>query len=282
VQTGALSAPGILLLVPCILVLCSACTPQPVTVTREPVTLRLVAADSCAPLVEDVATTYEGLRPWVRVSTDIFNAALAERILREGGADLALLSWLGEPEGDGRLWTEDLARDGVAVIVHPASPLTGTGLTQLREIFRGRLQEQAGILLTVVSREDGSGTRALLESVALDGEGTTLNAVVMPSSEAMVEHVANTPGAIGYVSTLWLGPTQTGHSGQGGSREDRVRVLPVEGLLPTEQTIGDGSFPLWRQLYLASSGEPDGEAREFAQWLLQGGGMGDSGALTNR
>jgi phosphate transport system substrate-binding protein len=271
---------GGLLLVSCLLVLALACTPQPVTVTREPVTLRLVSTDSCAPLAEDVAAAYEESRPWVTVSTEVFSAALAERVLREGGTDLALLSWLGEPEGEGQLWTAGFARDGVAVIVHPASPLTETGLAQLREIFRGRLQDWNGTALTVVSREDGSGTRAAFEGIALDGQNTTLNAVVMPSSEAMVEHVASTPGAIGYVSTLRLGPAALGRSGQTRRPDDGVRVLPVEGSLPIEQTIGEGSYLLWRQLYLASNGEPDGEAREFAQWLLRGGGIDDSGALS--
>jgi phosphate transport system substrate-binding protein len=269
-----------LLLISCLLLPASACTPQPVTVTREPVTLRLAAADSLAPLVEDVVAAYEESRPWVTVSTEVLNAAQAEMVLREGSTDLALLSWLGEPEGKGQLWTEGFARDGVAVIVPQDSPLTETGLAQLREIFGGRLQEWNGTVLTVVSREDGSGTRAAFESSALDGQDTTLNAVVMPSSEAMVEHVASTPGAIGYVSTLRLSPVELDRSGQSGRLAGGVRVLPVEGLLPTEETISDGSYLLWRQLYLASRGEPNGQAREFAQWLLRGGGTGESGELS--
>jgi phosphate transport system substrate-binding protein len=118
--------------------------------------------------------------------------------------------------------------------------------------------------------------------MALAGEGTTLNAVVAPSSEAMIEYVASTPGAIGYVSTLWLGSDALGDSAEDPRPEDGVRVLAVEGFLPTEQAVGDGSYPLWRQLYLASSGEPDGEARELAQWLLRGAGWGDSGAVVTR
>jgi phosphate transport system substrate-binding protein len=113
-------------------------------------------------------------------------------------------------------------------------------------------------VLTVVSREEGSGTRAAFESIVLGGESATLNAVVMPSSEATVEYVASSPGAVGYVST--------------GHLDESVRVLPVEGVLPTRQTINDGSYPLWRQLYLASVGEPTGEAREFSQYVLSGGG----------
>jgi phosphate transport system substrate-binding protein len=196
------------------------------------------------------------------VESQVFNTVLAEQVLREDGADVALLSWIGDSEEEGEvpLWTERFARDGVAVIVHSESPVAEVGMAQLREIFRGRLQEWNGTVLIVVSREEGSGTRAAFESIVLAGESATLNAVVMPSGEATVEHVSSTPGAIGYVSTEYL--------------DESVRVLAVEGVLPTRQTIDDGSYPLWRQLYLASMGEPAGEAREFSQWLLSGGDTG--------
>ena len=262
----------------CILLLCSStllvapsCIPQPVTITREPATLRLVAADSFAPAVDGLATAYEETRPWVSVTTEVFNTALAETVLMEGGADLALLSGPPQQEGEDGVWTEDLARDGVAVIVHPTSPLTETGMIQLREILAGRLQEWGGTLFAVVSREDGSGTRDLLEAIALDGQGTTLNAVVMPSSGAMVEHVASTAGAVGYVSTLHLGAVSSCRSAEVPCERNGVRVLPVDGLLPTVEAIRSGRYPLWRQLTMASRGEPDGEARVFAQWLLRRG-----------
>jgi phosphate transport system substrate-binding protein len=206
----------------------------------------------------------------VTVTSEVLNSALAVDALAEGEADLALLSWGSVEEGKASLWMEPFARDGVAVIVPRASSFSEIGLTQLREIFsrgalrpRGRVEEQQGVVLTVVSREDGSGTRAAFESIVLDGGDTTLNAVLMPSSEAVVEYVASTPGAIGYVSTCSLGTPSVPH--------DRVRALPVEGVLPTEEAVETGRYPLWRELHLASSGEPTGEARQFAQWLLMRG-----------
>ncbi|MBS3785019.1 MAG: substrate-binding domain-containing protein [Anaerolineae bacterium] len=236
-----------------------ACAPQPLRVTREPATLHLVAADSCAALVRNAASAYEADHPWVTATSQVLNNALAAEALQNDEADLGLLSW-GSVGGEAQpLWKEPFARDGVAVIVHPASSLTEISLAQLRGIFLGRVQEQNGVVLTVVSREDGSGTRAALENIVLDDQDTTLNAVVVPSSEAMVDYVGATPSAVGYVSTRYL--------------DDRVRALPVEGVTPTETAIANGSYPIWRQLYLASSGDPTGEARQFAQWLLRGGGL---------
>jgi len=250
------------LLFVCVLVLLpSACAPQPLSVTREPTSLHIVGADSCATLMRDAAATYEEDHLWVTVTSQVLNNALAAEALQEERADLALLSWDSLGTEEHGLWMEPVGRDGVAVIVHPASSFSKIGMAQLREIYRGRLQEHQGDVLTVVSREEGSGTRAALESIVLNGEGTTLNAVVMPSSEAMVDYVAGTPGTIGYVSTRCL--------------DDRVRTLSVEGVQPTESAVASGRYPLWRELHVASRGDPTGEARQFAQWLIRGGGAAD-------
>ena len=253
----------------CLLLLLSACAPQPLAVTRAPVTLRLVTADSCQPLGEAIADTYEESHPWVTVRGQVYDAALAEQTLRDGSADVAILSWIGESEG---LWSRPVVRDGVAVIVHPDMPLAAIDLGLLQEIYRGRVQEWKGLVLTVVSREGGSGTRATFDDAVLQGRDTTLTAVVMVSSEAVVEYVARTPGSIGYVSTLQLGdPSASG-----------VRVLPVESISPTTAAIDDGGYPLSRPLYLATAGEPTGEAREFAQWVLGPKGQAAISETLNR
>jgi phosphate transport system substrate-binding protein len=246
----------------CVLLFLAACVPQPLIVTREPVTLRLVAADSCGSLVEELAAAYEESRPWVTIHIAVFDSAVAQEMLQAGGADMALLSWLQETasEDEGASWSSSFALDGIAVIVHPAALLTEIGLVHLQDIFRGRVQEWGGEVLTVVSREEGSGTRAAFESTVLgDYDDVTLAAVAMPSTGTVIEYVARTPGAIGYVSARWL--------------DDRVRVLPVEGVYPSLAAVSDGSYPLSRPLYLAAMAEPTGEAREFAQWVLGGEGQ---------
>ncbi len=253
-----LAAPRILLLACCVLLVLAACGPQPLTVTREPVALRLVAADSCGSLAGELAAAYEEAHPWATVQVEVFNSAVAEQTLRAGDADVALLSWLEQGAEVEALWSQALARDGVAVVVHAAMPFAETGLAHLQAIFRGQVQEWGGMVLTPVSREDGSGTRAAFEAAVLGGRDVTFTAVVMPSNAAVVEYVARTPGAVGYVASLRLGELPA----------DGVRVPPVEGALPTPASISDGSYPISRPLYLAAAAEPAGEAREFAQWVL--------------
>jgi len=196
----------------------------------------LVAADSCGPLAEELISAYEEAHPWVTVQVEVFNSLVAlpppsvppiggeERggggAGEDRGADLALLSWLQETaDGEqGLLWSQPFTRDGIAIVFHPAMPLTEIGLVHLQEIFRGRVQEWDGVVLTAVSREEGSGTRAVFESVVMDGFAVGLTAVVMPSSEAVIEYVARTPGAIGYVSTLWVRADAVRRAGGAGGR----------------------------------------------------------------
>ena len=251
-------APCLLLLAPCLLLFLVACTSQPFTVTREPTTLRLIAADSCGPLVEALAAAYEESHPWVTTQVEVFNTSVAEQGLRENKADIALLSLVQERANEEPLWLQFFVRDGVAIVAHPNIPFSETGLALLQEVFRGRVQEWNGVVLTAVSREEEAGTRTAFNRAVLGIHKVTHTAVVVSSSEAVLEYVAQHPGGIGYVSTLRLA----------GSILDSIRVLPVEGALPTQAAISDGSYPLTRRLYLAATAAPTGEAREFAQWVL--------------
>ena len=99
---------------------------------------------------------------------------------------------------------------------------------------------------SVVSREDGSGTRgAFIELVGLEEEGadgskedkTTVDAVVQNSTNGVMTSVAQDPNAIGYISL--------------GSLNDTVKAIKVEGVEATEENIVNGSYKISRPFNLA-------------------------------
>jgi phosphate transport system substrate-binding protein len=253
-----------------VLLLCSllflvACVSQPIRVTREPVAMAVVAADTCSPLTRALTEAYAEQRPWVEVAVVSFNNDVALETVRAGEAEIAFLSWpppnTAGDESDA-LWQRSFVQDGAVVIAHSTSPITQTTLAGLRQIYSGRVQEWGGLVIAVVTREDGSGIRAAFDAYVLGGLDVTLTAVVMPSNEAVMEYVAGTPGAIGYVSSFWL--AQAAEDGPG----EAVRALPVDGVAPGRRSIEDSRYPIAFPLYLATVGDPVGEAREFAQWVL--------------
>lgn len=235
----------------------AACAETP-RLTPTPATIRLSTASTVAPLLDDLGDRYRADRAWVTIQAEALDSAAALDLLKQDAVDLAFVSWL-PPELDSRFWSSPFAYDAVAVIVHPSNPIEGVSLAQLRDVFQGRVADWSpfgwdGQNLIVVSREDGSGTRAVFEGAAMEDHPVTLNAIVQSSTDAMLDYVARTPGAIGYASR--------------GRVTDAVKPIAVEGVDPSPSNVSDGVYPIGRVLVVVSRGEPSGAVREFVAWLL--------------
>ena len=240
----------------------SACAETP-RVTPTPATIRIATSSTLSLLLDDLGDLYRAdHHPGVTIQSESLDSAAALDLLN-GAVDLAFISWL-PPDLGARLWNSPLAYDAVAVIVHPTNPLTGLSLAQLRDVFQGRVVDWsvlgwASENLIVVSREDGSGTRAAFEEAAMEGRPVTLNAIVQPGSEAMIDYVARTPGAIGYVSR--------------GRATSAVKPIAIEGVDPSPLNVVNGTYPIGRVLYVAARSEPAGAVRDFVAWLLSADGQ---------
>jgi len=88
----------------------------------------------------------------------------------------------------------------------------------------------------------------------------TPTALVMPNSRAVVDYVARDPHAIGYVSMGYV--------------TDTVRVLAVEGLVPTPQNVSRAEYNLTRDLVVLSRPDASGAARAFLDFYPQPGRAG--------
>ena len=123
--------------------------------------------------------------------------------------------------------------------------------------------DQEDFDITVVSREDGSGTRgAFIELVGLEEEKngekkdtTTDEAVVQNSTNGVMQTVSQDPSAIGYVSL--------------GSVNDKVKKLKVEGKEATDKNIESGDYTLQRPFNLAFKEDKlDDLAKDFLAFVL--------------
>ena len=121
----------------------------------------------------------------------------------------------------------------------------------------------ASQLISVVSREDGSGTRGAfveltgVEEKDADGnktDNTTADAIISNSTEIMMTTVSGDEYAIGYSST--------------GSLNDTVKALNVDGVEPTAQNIKDGKYSLSRPFNIATKGTPGKLAQDFIDYIL--------------
>jgi phosphate transport system substrate-binding protein len=228
--------------------------------TAEPIFLQATGSTAMKPLVSELAAAFDEQSTAVSLEVTGLGTHYGLEALRRGETDLALVSWLPEDLDPG--WQAvAIARDGIAVIVHPVNPVDGLGLLQLRDLFSGRVDEWEAVggrrtqgVVQPVSREEGSGTRMGFEALVMEGQKVTPLAVVASSSQAVVDYVASHPNAIGYASMGYLSP--------------EVKALKIEGELPTPETAGRGSYALTRELWLVTPVPPSEAVQEFVDFAL--------------
>ena len=121
----------------------------------------------------------------------------------------------------------------------------------------------AGNEITVVSREDGSGTRgAFIELTGVkqdDQDLTTVEAIITNSTEVMMTTVAGDENAIGYASM--------------GSMNDTVKAVSVEGVEPTAENVKNGSYVLSRPFNIATKEDVSDIAQDFINFIMSADGQ---------
>lgn len=232
---------------------------------QTPVTLRIAGSTSMAPLLEELAQAYQARNPSVLIDLRPGDSAVGTAELAAGRADLAAVSWqpADAPPAPG-FQAIPVGRDAIAVIVHPRNPTPDITLLQLRALFRGDTLDWAALgggadTPVILSREDGSATRAAFEAQVMGDDRVTLNALALPSSRAVVDYVASHRAAIGYVSLAWT--------------DERVRILPVEDVAPDQAALRAGAYHLARTLYLVAPRPMPQATQAFVDFVLSPAGQ---------
>lgn len=230
----------------------------PITqVTAPPIpaiTLHLYASTGAAPLMRDLASGYAQLNPQFAFTLTTSNYQGVIDYLLNGQASYVLTNYLPP---DSPLWAAPVGQDGIAIITHPEVGLSDLSIEQLRGIYTGTISNYRDVGISdqeivVFSREEGSGTRAEFEQQVMGARSTTRLALLAPSSAAMVESVARTPGSIGYVSMSYLNAS--------------VHTLSIGGVLPSRDTVFENRYPLRASLYVVGLIEPVTDYRAFIGW----------------
>ncbi|MDR1821084.1 MAG: phosphate ABC transporter substrate-binding protein [Oscillospiraceae bacterium] len=137
------------------------------------------------------------------------------------------------------------AIDGIAVIVHKDNKIAGLTAEQLRGIYTGEIKNWSEVggadaLITVVTREEGSGTRsAFAEIVGFKEAEILAGATVQDSTGAVQTAVSQNPNAIGYMSFSDADTT-------------KISTVPYEDVAVSETALKDGSYKLKREFYLVT------------------------------
>ena len=157
------------------------------------------------------------------------------------------------------LYAVTIAKDAIAIIVHPKNPINDLSLPQVKQAFSGKIRswkELGGPAhpIILVSREEGSGTRESFQKFVMESEEISLESLVQDSNGAIRQVVSNDPNTIGYISL--------------GLVNEKVKVLKISGVEPNVTDIENGTYTLVRPFLFVFNGEPAGEAKSFLEFVL--------------
>jgi phosphate transport system substrate-binding protein len=164
-----------------------------------------------------------------------------------------------------------VARDAIAVIVNPENPVTHLTLKQISDIYSGVIdnwKEVGGDDRHIVrlSRETNSGTHVyFLETVIRLGDKNnktlfSTDTLLLPSSEGIINEVRDNPNAIGYDGLGYV-PSDLKMIEVG-----RDEAGPF--VLPSIATVNDNSYPIARDLYMYTAGQPTGAVKDYLDWII--------------
>jgi phosphate transport system substrate-binding protein len=244
-------------------------------------TIENKGSDTLVNLALAWAETYMGFRPNVRISVTGGGSGTGIAAMINGTVDIANASRAMKPEeiaaaeANGISPVEfTVARDAIAVVVHPSNPVDTLTLQQISDMYTGKIANWSQVggedrPIVLLSRESNSGTYVyFLENVIRLGNREsellfTPDTLLMPSSEGISTEVRQNPNAIGYDG---LGYVTADQKVVAVARDADARSV-----LPSVETVNDGSYPIARPLYMYTVGEPADQVKEYLDWVLGDG-----------
>lgn len=270
-----------------LLLVLAACRPRADGLAPDAGTQRAIqnkGSDTLVNLALAWAERYREIQPGVAIAVTGGGSGTGVAALLNGTVDLAnssrdlSASERATAEQRGIAVVEyTVAIDALAVIVHLNNPVEQLTIDQIADIYTGRVtnwQDVGGrdAPIVLLSRESNSGTHIyFLEEVLRKGDPANRDlfapqTLLMPSSVGITSELRRNPNAIGYEG---LGYVDLAH-------EKVIRVARdgagpyVE---PSVETAATGDYPIARDLYIYTAGQPTGAVADYLTWILSPAGQ---------
>ncbi len=246
-------------------------TATPQTEPAQAGKIQLAGSTTVQPLAEELAEAFMALNTGVIIEVQGGGSSVGVTSAGEGTVDIGMASRevkSSELEKFPNLQVFTIAFDGIAIVTHPGIQLPGLTVEQVQGIFAGEIKNYAEVggpdaPIVVVSREEGSGTRAAFEELVMsykDADGKTQvkpmfeKALLQQSNGQVRTAVSTTPNAIAYLSFGFL--------------DESVKTVKVNDVEPTVANVKNSSYPIVRPLNMLTSGAPGDLADAFISFIL--------------
>jgi len=220
--------------------------------------ITVAGSTSIEPFAELMAEEYMHRHPEAHIYVQGGGSSAGIKAVRSRAAHIGMSSrsLIGEEKD---LYAVTIAKDAIAIIVHPKNPVDDLSLSQIRQVFSGKIRnwsEVGGLSrpMVLVTREEGSGTREAFQKMVMGKEEISLESLVQDSNGAVRQVVSSDPNAVGYISL--------------GLVNEKVKSLKISGVEPNLDNIESSKYTLVRPFFFVFEGKPEGEASSFLEFVL--------------
>jgi phosphate transport system substrate-binding protein len=177
-----------------------------------------------------------------------------------------------------KLFKTVVAKDGIAIIVNPTNEIKVISAANVADIYTGKITKWTEVFggnvpntnnqIVVIGRDSASGTRTFFDTDPtgiLHGAAPTKSMLEKNSNGAVTQTIAQTPGAIGYVSI--------------GFVDKSVKALPIwwndptKAVSPTKENVLSRAYPINRELFMFTNGQPAGLAKDYLDFIMSPDGQ---------
>ncbi len=277
----------------------AATTPAPASTIAAPVmttgmvstgqkqTVRISGSTTVLPIIQKAADQYMATHPDADIQVSGGGSGVGIQAIGAKTVDIGMSSrevTKDEMKKYPGLVVTSVAQDGIAVIVNPTNEIQYITLDQVKGIYLGTITKWTQITganvpgtnnqIVIVGRDSASGTRSYFDETILLKATPTKTMLEKNSNGAVLQTIAQTPGSIGYVSI--------------GFVSKDVKALPIwynaqKFVAPMIDNVKSKTYPVSRDLYVITNGQPGGLSGDFISYILSPEGqkiVADEGYVT--
>jgi phosphate transport system substrate-binding protein len=225
-----------------------------------------------AKLVPQLAEAFKAAHPDTTFDIAAEGSTTGIAAIIDGTAQIGMASRRAKPSEVGAASSKGVnmkptivAYDGIAVIVNSANPITGLTRKQVEQIFAGDVADWSALggnagKISVYTRNTSSGTYSEFKELAMKKRDYAPSAQKMAGNEQIASEVGKNANGVGYVGLAY-------------TRASGIKVMPIDGNLPSVKSVQAKSYPYARPTFYYTNGDPSGIAKAFLDFSMSPAGQ---------
>ena len=220
-----------------------------------------------AKLVPQLAEEFKAQHPGTTFDIAAEGSTTGIAAITEGTAQIGMSSRPAKPEETAtasakgvNMKPTTVAYDGIAVIINSANPINGLTKKQVEQIFTGEVTDWSAVggssgRISVYTRNTSSGTYSEFKELAMKKRDYAPDSQKLAGNEQIAAEVGKNPSGAGYVGLAY-------------TKASGIKVVPIDGAVPSKESVLGKSYPYARPTFYYTNGEPNGLTKEFVDFTL--------------